>query len=550
MKAFAELYTALDETNKTNEKISILAEYFKSTPPEDAIWAIAFLTGRRPKRIINSTKLWTWAMHESGLPGWLFAESYDAVGDLGETITLLLKKTDKVDMRPLHWWIEERMLKLAKKEEDEQRADIIDSWNTMSKEQRFVWNKLLTGSFRVGVSAKLIVKGIAKASGIDENVISHRLMGSWQPTMEFYNSLMAADTQDADISKPYPFYLAYQLDDPPSTLGDINEWTAEWKWDGIRSQIIKRSGEVFIWSRGEDLLTDRFPELTETASYLEEGTVLDGEILAWWDNMPMNFGELQKRIGRKNLTKKIMDDVPIMFQAFDILEYEGRDIREEPLAERKAKLEKAVRNLYRNKKAGDTLTLIEEDAQLADIMDGNIAASVSVQAATWEELYEIREESRKRGVEGFVIKKNDSPYGVGRRRGGWWKWKIDPYAVDAVLIYAQRGHGRRASLYTDYTFGVWDNGNLVPFAKAYSGLTDEEIRKVDSFVRRNTLEKFGPVRTVKPELVFELAFEGIQESTRHKSGIAVRFPRIAKWRTDKKIEDADSLDDVKKLLRA
>lgn len=551
MKAFAELYTSLDETNKTNEKVAILSEYFKNTPPEDAIWAIAFLTGRRPKRAINTTKLWTWAMEQSGLPDWLFAESYDAVGDLGETITLLLKKTDKVDERPLHWWIEDLLLKIAKKPEEEQKTIIIDSWNAMSRDQRFVWNKLLTGSFRVGVSAKLVVKGISKASGIEENVISHRLMGHFAPSMEYYNNLMAHDTEDADTSKPYPFYLAYQLDEHPSTLGDVKDWTTEWKWDGIRSQIIKRNGEIFIWSRGEDLITERFPELAETASYMKDGTVLDGEILAWWDNMPMNFGELQKRIGRKNLTKKIMEDVPVLFQAFDILEYRGKDIRKEPLTARRNMLENSVRSIYENKKASKSLSLIETaEEPLADIIDGNIVTSIQIAAGTWDELEKIREESRERGVEGFVIKKKDSPYGVGRRRGSWWKWKIDPYTVDAVLIYAQRGHGRRASLYTDYTFAVWNEGKLVPFAKAYSGLTDEEIRKVDNFIRKNTLEKFGPVRTVKPELVFELAFEGIQLSSRHKSGIAVRFPRISRWRTDKKTEEADTLDNVKNMLKS
>jgi DNA ligase-1 len=361
---------------------------------------------------------------------------------------------------------------------------------------------------------------------VDAAVIAHRLMGDWQPTPEFVRQFLSKDTSDADVSRPYPFCLAHPLEGAVEELGPMEEWQVEWKWDGIRSQAIRRQGRTFLWSRGEELITDRFPEIETVGAALDEGTVIDGEVLPWKDGTPLPFAQLQRRIGRKVLGSKILADVPVALLAFDLLELEGADVRGQPLEWRRERLEELVNR----------------------VGSPSLMVSPKVAASSWEELAKVREDARSRGVEGFMLKRFGSPYRVGRKRGDWWKWKINPYSVDAVLIYAQRGSGRRASLYTDYTFGIWDGGKLVPFAKAYSGLTDEEIRQVDAFVRRNTVERFGPVHVVKPELVFELAFEGIQRSGRHKSGIAVRFPRMARWRTDKKAEDADTLETVKALL--
>jgi len=371
------------------------------------------------------------------------------------------------------------------------------------------------------------VKALAQVAGLATEVISHRLMGDWQPDASFYNQLIAQQTGDTDVSRPYPFFLAYPLEGEPSSLGDPADWIAEWKWDGIRSQTIRRNWQTFIWSRGEELVTERFPELAALGGLLPEGTVIDGEILPWKDGMPLPFAQLQRRIGRKALGPKILADVPVVLLAYDLLEWGGEDIRAWPLEKRRAQL-----------------------AELASVLaaSGRLILSEAVPFTDWDELAAARLRSRERRVEGFMLKRHGSPYRVGRRKGDWWKWKIQPYSVDCVLIYAQPGNGRRASLLTDYTFGVWDNGELVPFAKAYSGLTDEEIAQVDAWVRRNTLEKFGPVQRVKPELVFELAFEGIQKSPRHRSGIAVRFPRIARWRTDKKAEEADSIETIRALL--
>jgi DNA ligase-1 len=365
-------------------------------------------------------------------------------------------------------------------------------------------------------------------SGIDAAVIAHRLMGEWTPEAETYHQILSTDTRDTDISRPYPFYLAYPLDQDVADLGAIADWQAEWKWDGIRAQVINRKDRVFIWSRGEELVTDKFPEIVQAAERLPDGTVLDGEILAWQNGRPLNFSELQRRIGRKNIGSKLLKEVPVILMAYDILEADGNDVRDRALTQRFEALTRT----------------------LADLPQERILKISPVTGGSWQQLAKAREQARSRGVEGLMLKRLSSPYRVGRPRGDWWKWKVDPLMIDAVLLYAQRGHGRRSGLYTDYTFAVWDKDQLVPFAKAYSGLTDAEIRQVDRFVRTHTLERFGPVRSVEPQLVFEIAFEDIRQSSRHKSGIAVRFPRISRWRTDKKIQDADSLQTLKSLLTA
>jgi DNA ligase-1 len=528
VREFARLFTAIDETNATSEKVAALVEYFRTAPRQDAAWAVHFLSGRRPKRLVGSRKLATWASSEAGLPHWLFEESYQAVGDLAETITLILPDSGGSSELPLSHWVEQRLLPLRGEDEDVQREVMVDSWRELDRRERFVWNKLITGSFRVGASQRLVIRALAETSGVEEGVIAHRLMGAWEPTADFYTLLIAPDTRDADVSRPYPFFLAHPLEGTPSDLGDITDWIAEWKWDGIRAQLIRRAGTSFLWSRGEELLSGRFPEIEDQGALLPEGTVIDGELLPWMDGGPLPFAQLQRRIGRKNLGQKILDEVPVTLVAYDLLESNGEDIRSEPLSVRRARLQ----------------SLVESGTS-----SGRLILSPSVAASSWESLTETRSRAREVGAEGIMLKRLSSAYGVGRRRGDWWKWKVDPLTVDAVLIYAQAGSGRRAGLFTDYTFGVWEGDHLVPFAKAYSGLTDEEMRKVDQFIRRNTLEKFGPVRTVKPELVFELHFEGLQQSSRHKSGIAVRFPRMARWRTDKKAEEADTIETVRSLLK-
>ena len=526
MRAFADLYRRLDETTSTNRKIAAMADYFERTPAADAIWAIRFLIGRKPRQVVPTRKLMAWAGEHAGISEWLFEASYDVVGDLAETITLLIPPPARVSDRPLHVWVTQDLLSLGEIDVEDRRRHVLAAWDRMDAPQRFVWNKLITGGFRVGVSRRLVVRALARMSGIDAAVITHRLMGEWPATADTFQRLLSADTADADISRPYPFYLAHALDGAPEDLGPPEDWQVEWKWDGIRGQVIRRRGQTFIWSRGEELVTDKYPELAAAAADLPDGTVLDGEILPWKEDQPLPFGELQRRIGRKTVGKKLMAEVPVSFLAYDLLEFDGRDQRSAPLARRR-----------------ETLARV-----LAPLAESRLITSPVVAAPDWEARRHLHGESRRRGVEGFMLKRCDSVYGVGRRRGDWWKWKIDPLTVDAVLIYAQRGHGRRAGLYTDYTFAVRQGDGLVPFAKAYSGLSDAEIREVDRFIQRNTRERFGPVRSVRPELVFEIAFEGIRASKRHKSGVAVRFPRILRWRRDKTIAEADTLDALQALL--
>ena len=525
MKRFAKLFEGIDSSTSTKAKTQALADYFKQADALDAAWAAWFLTGHRPRQAVPTRRLVNWASGMAKLPLWLFEESYDAVGDLAETIALILPPPSNQSDLSLSVWVEERLIPLRELGETEQRARLESYWCELDGTERFVFNKLITGNFRVGVSALLVVRAIAQAFGVDAKVVAHRLTGDWSPSAELWRGLVDAASIETGRSNPYPFFLAHPLEAPPESLGARDEWLVEWKWDGIRAQLIRRGDVTALWSRGDEPIAGQFPEIMADAQKLSD-VVLDGEILAWKEGRVMPFAALQKRLGRKNPGKKVMTDSPVIFLAFDLLEYRGEDWRERPLSERRAKLQEIVHS----------------------IPGGSVFdTSSTLRAPDWETLALARAQSREQGTEGLMIKRLDSAYGVGRPRGVWWKWKIEPYTLDAVLIYAQKGHGKRASLYTDYTFGLWSGEELVPFAKAYSGLTDEEIREVDAFIRRNTLERFGPVRTVKPELVFELGFEGIQRSARHKSGIAVRFPRMLRMRKDKPIEEANTVEDAIRL---
>jgi DNA ligase-1 len=530
MKALAKLFTAIDQTTSTNEKIDALVSYFNRAPAEDAIWCIALLTGRRPKRVIKTGELWTWAEELSKIPQWLFTESYSIVGDLAETITLLLPSHTNTSEYSLHKVMED-MASLQDRSETERKEYVTGMWLQLNKHELFVFNKLITGGFRMGVSDKIVIKALAKHFNIDENIVAHRLTGSWQPQNNSPQKLLKEENAADNISRPYPFYLAYPLEVSPAELGDINDWYVEYKYDGIRGQIIVRDNQLFVWSRGEDLLTEKFVEFHELVHMLPNGTVLDGEILPRKDNKFLSFNAMQTRIGRKNITKKAREEAPLVMVCYDILEHNGVDIRHLSLQERRSILENLLQ-----------LTR-------ANYPDVPLMISPLVVKDSWEEIIEVRSASRDASVEGLMLKNKHSVYKTGRRRGDWWKWKIDPLSIDGVLIYAQRGHGRRADLYTDFTFAVWDGDELVPFAKAYSGLTDKEMAEVDAWIKKNTKEKFGPVRSVTPTLVFEIGFEGINTSSRHKSGIALRFPRILRWRKDKTARDANTREDLEQLAK-
>ena len=527
MKRFAELYDRLDRTTATKAKVAHLVDYFGQAEPDDAAWAVYFLSGRRLKRLVNTRELREWTAELSGLPLWLIEECYEQVGDLAETMHLLLPEAESVSqLLPLADLIESSIRPLGELDDRARRARVIELWQSSQGSARFLINKLLTGGFRVGVSKRLITRALAELAGVDSALIAHRLMGRWQPDAAFFRTLIASEA-DSDFaqSTPYPFFLASPLDGPAESLGPAADWQAEWKWDGIRAQLIRRGGQTWIWSRGEELMAGRFPELETAAESLPDGCVLDGEIMAWKDDQPLPFNLLQTRIGRKKPGPKTLERAPVALLAYDCLEAAGKDLRSASLSERTSALEGVL------------------SAARAPLL-----RSQPVAFKRWEDLPELQASARERGVEGLMLKRLASAYQVGRKRGDWWKWKVEPYTFDAVLLYAQPGHGRRSSLFTDYTFAVHDGDDLVPVAKAYSGLTQKEIDRLDRWIRAHTRERFGPVRSVEPVHVFELAFEGIAASPRHKSGIALRFPRIHRWREDLTVADADTLADLKRLL--
>ena len=551
MKAFADLYLRLDATTSSNAKLEALRDYFRDAPPDDAAWAVYFLSGGRPRQLVPTRVLRELATAMADLPEWLFEESYQAVGDLAETISLLLPENPHGSDEGLAYWVEHYLLPLRGQPPEAIQAQLPALWTRLDRPSLMLCLKLITGSFRVGVSKLLVTRALAQLVDLDAKRVAQRLVGytdlSHRPTAESYLKLVADESTDEHAQRggqPYPFFLAHALQAPTeqfdSLLGPVQDWQVEWKWDGIRAQVVKREGKLWIWSRGEELVTERFPELHSLEQALPDGTVLDGEILVWKpgaapDSVAVQpFALLQQRLGRKTLGKKLLADAPVVLQAYDLLEWHGEDWRNQPQHARRSQLERLV-----------------EEHPLAPVL-----LSPLLHGQDWADLARQREQSRSLGVEGLMLKQREALYGVGRTKdmGLWWKWKIDPFSVDAVLIYAQRGHGRRASLYSDYTFAVWDGPPgtperaLVPFAKAYSGLSDQEMRQVDAIIRKTTVETFGPVRSVTPTLVFELGFEGIALSKRHKSGIAVRFPRMLRWRQDKPVDEADDLATLQALL--
>lgn len=528
MKHFANLYRNIDETTKTNEKVAALADYFSQVDPACGAWAVYLLAGNKLSRLLGPKWLRQWASHQADIPDWLFEETYGMVGDLAETIGLLVDSPATETSGSLSDWID-RIRKVADQPLENRFNDLTGLWQQLGPGERFIFAKLMTGAWRVGVSRRLLTRAIARAFDLPLSLIADRLMGKIDPTADFFQYLIGREETTENLTRPYPFCLAHPVNGDVSSLGGSEEFLCEWKWDGIRAQLIRRGGQTFIWSRGEERIEDRFPEVRSACEKLPPEIVLDGELLAWKENRPLDFVELQRRINRKQIGKKLLAEVPVRFVAFDLLELDRIDWRPRSLRDRRLQLESLL---------GEVGLPLE-----------GLQISEPVPAANWSELDRYRNAARTRGAEGLMLKRLDSPYEVGRVSGCWWKWKIAPFSIDAVLIYAQRGHGRRASLYSDYTFALWQDGNLVPIAKAYSGLTDEEIRKVDQFVRTHTLDKFGPVRSVTPELVMELAFENVGFSRRHKSGVAVRFPRILRWRTDKQPQQANSLEDLKQLIQ-
>ncbi len=546
MREFVALVERLDKTNRTKEKQQYLVDYFRTAPEEDLLWVVALFTHRRPRGVIKLALLKQWALEVSGLPEWLFQESYHYVGDLAETLALLAKveQLEESNLNILDKGnlglgsldsIFQRMLLIKKADVEQQKLWVLSVWRQLESIERFVFNKFLTGGFRIGVSEQLLYKAIAEVEGLTVLEVQHRLMGNWKPDEGRYRDLVVGGRSGAE-AVPFPFALCYSLEEllvdavmevgMEEKLGRVDEWQVEWKWDGIRAQLVKRGGKVWLWSRGEELINETFPEVKNWQNLLEGDVVLDGELLVWVDGRPASFQQIQRRLGRKRVGKKLLEECPVIFMSYDLLEIAGEDLRDKALVDRR---------------------LLLED-MLAGMEDCGVRISPTLGVSSWEDVGQYRSDSGIVAAEGLMVKRKDSVYVGGRKRGAWWKWKIAPETVDCVLIYVQRGHGKRALLYTDFTFAVRDGDRLVPFAKAYSGLTNAELEEINRWLKSHTRESFGPVRSVDAELVFEVAFEGISKSSRHKSGIAVRFPRIVRWRKDKTVAEIDTLNNILRKL--
>lgn len=525
MRAFASLINALDSTNKTGLKIEAIENFLREAEEGDKLWFLALFTGKRPKRNVNSALLKIWAMELANIPSWLFQESYASVGDLSETIALILPASDHFKEQTLQQWMDE-IAALKNLTDDEKKDFVCATWQSLPTVERFIFNKLLGGSFRIGISSKTLINALAKFYQLEPAAVAHSIMGAWKVEEVNFESLIRGEYAATELSKPYPFCLAYPLEQSFEETANLNDWQVEYKWDGIRGQLIKRNNEVFIWSRGEELVSPQFPEIVEALMQWPGNFVIDGELLVYKNDQVLNFNELQKRLNRKNLPKKMLVDIPVVVFAYDLLEFEGEDFRQKSMTERRKQLELLMQSKP------------SEHFKLSTILREN----------NWADLKNKRAAARDINSEGLMLKLKSSVYHAGRKKGDWWKWKIDPLSIDAVLIYAQKGSGRRSAYYTDYTFAVRQGDQLVTIAKAYSGLTDKEIQEVSRFVNKNAVEKFGPVRTVKAQLVFEIAFEGIGFSNRHKSGVALRFPRILRWRKDKTLADIDDIEVIKKMI--
>lgn len=557
MKAFAQLIKTLDSTNKTTIKVNALTAYFMQADDKDRVWTIAILSHRRPPRPVNTTLLREWAAELAKIPLWLFEESYHIVGDLAETIALVVPAKEKSTKKSLTAFLQE-MIALKPKTEEEKKIYLFKNWVQLNYYERFVFTKLITGGFRIGVSQKLMTRALSKATGIDQDVLAYKLMGNWNPDKITFQDLVLEEKESDYLSKPYPFYLAYAVEGDVADLGDVKNWSIEHKWDGIRCQVIIRKNEIFVWSRGEELVTEKYPEFQKFVGTIPNGTVLDGELLPFANGEIGSFNDLQTRIGRKTVSKNLLAKTPVVLKAYDILEWKGEDIRQKSFLERRIVLEKMFKSGHFNLSSEVELSkkgrILQPELNAEDSLNNlPLLLSERIEFNSWKDVAKERNRAREMRSEGLMLKRKDSVYQVGRKKGDWFKWKVDPLTIDAVLTYAMRGHGRRSNLFTDYTFALWqtkENGEkeLVTFAKAYSGLTDKEFKEVDAWIKRNTLERFGPVRSVTPQHVFEIAFEGVALSKRHKSGVATRFPRILRWRKDKKMEEANTISDILNMI--
>lgn len=520
MKRFAELCAILESTANAREKMAALTVYFQDAPPPDAIWAIRLLLGWKPSRIATSQTLRRWARECVQFPDWLFEESCAAVGNLLETLALLIPLPDTPGDVPLHVRMQRDLLPLRDLTENEQRAAVSAAWTQMDAQQRFVWNTLLTGGFRPHVSEKTLIRALSAWRGLPTTVLACRLKQEWEPTVAGYRALFSHDIAALDSSQLYPFQRWYEEPPARGASGAIGDWRIDWHRNGMRAQLIKRGSSVFLWSDDHVIVNDTFPEICEAMAAMTDGTVLDGVITAWSADGPLHRAELERRMKRKRLTKKFKHEVPVRYWVYDLLEIQGEDVRTQPFRQRI------------HQAAGIIPTEVGSVIHLAEPLE----------AASWHRLHALRNDARRHGADGVLLRRWTASACPSTRKADQWRvWKADPLTAPVVLVYVQALNAASGQRSVEGTFAAWDGGDLVPVAKTSAGFSDEDVNAIEEFAKQHTVERFGPVRSLKAELVFTLAFDSVSLSTRRKSGLVLHHPRVAGRLLDASIHDAERI---------
>jgi DNA ligase-1 len=529
MRAFADLLERLVYTRSRNAKLKLIGDYLQATPDPDRGWALAALTGDLDLPAIKPALIR--GLVEERVDPVLFHMSRDYVGDTAETVSLLWPRPDVPPAPDIDLSLGAVVTRLRALSRSEAPAALAALLDRLEPEERFALLKMATGALRIGVTARLAKTALAQAFGLDVEAVEEVWHGIKPPYPTLFAWATGAAPQPEASALPVfrPFMLAHGLEE---LRVDMADYAAEWKWDGIRVQLVRAGGETRLYSRAGDDITGAFPDI---AGAFAAAGVLDGELMvkgeaqgaAEHGGAAASFNALQQRLNRKAVTGRMLADYPAFVRLYDILFDGADDLRDLPWHARRPRLEAFAAAL---------------DPERFDV-------SQLIEAGDFTELDAIRAGARDAAIEGVMLKRRDSPYVAGRRVGLWYKWKRDPLTADCVVMYAQRGNGRRSSFYSDFTFGCWtEAGELLPVGKAYSGITDEELKWLDRWVRNHTLQRFGPVREVEKSLVFEVAFDSIHSSSRHKSGLAMRFPRIARIRTDKPAAEADRVETLRRLI--
>jgi len=540
MKAFADLWATLEGQLSEARSAQILARYLQQTSAEDAAWAIYLLCGKKPKKLLSARELVEYFLQTSGTPGWLFWESDDVVGDVNETIALLndtfmdetasqqnRNENSHPQQNSLAFWMENQLNTLAEVAQSQRPAFLGNCWQKLGYREAFIINRILTGTWKSNLPLKTIAQALSIVSGQEPMTLMHRLKADWLPNKVFYAKLIAEDQPTFQTEQKFSFGEFKPLEESSiESLGAVEDWWLAWQWEGLRVQCIRRADDCFLWSQNGELVTDRFPELHEMAQKLPEGTILEGVIVACSGQAPLPLADLQPRLGGKSVNRKMMESCPVAFVATDLQLLANEDMRNLPAQQRKTRL-----------------------AQLANDIGFPLVHFPRIEIDQWAHARKLLQEARQHHAEGLSLQRLNSPYPIQNQQADWWSWKVQPHTINAILLYAKMEMaGRSQKQTTEYTFAVWHEDQLVPVARTGIGLPPEEAELLDGWIRANTYERFGPVRSVEPFHVYEIAFDGITPSKRHKCGFVLREPRIINPRPHTPIEEASRLEDLHRLL--